>query len=102
MSSKHDPIREITVSDEMLFPDVQSLTGVTERKSAGGFILRVTRSEKTVKYSASDPDGAPLQGRYLRVTDGAPQVSSLDQTCFYCVTTGGATYCTQVLCPTPA
>jgi hypothetical protein len=41
-----------------------------------------------------------LQGKYLRMTDGAPHVSPSD-TCFYCVTTGGATYCTQVLCPLP-
>ena len=100
MSGKLEPIREITISDEMLFPDVQSLTGVDERKSAGGFVLRATRTEKIVTYSATDTYGAPLPGKYLRMTDGAPHVTPRE-TCFYCVTTGGATYCTQVRCPDP-
>jgi hypothetical protein len=37
MSGKSEPIQEITVSDEMLFPDAKFLTGVVERRSAGGF-----------------------------------------------------------------
>ena len=101
MSGKSEPIQEITVSDEMLFPDAKFLTGVVERRSAGGFVLRAARTGKIVKYSATtETDGAPLQGKYPRMTDGAPHVSPSD-TCFYCVTTGGATYCTQVLCPLP-
>jgi hypothetical protein len=91
---------KLIISDEMLFPEVHSLTGVEERKSAGGFVLRATRTGKIVEYSATDSYGAPLQGKYLRMTDGAPHASPRD-TCFYCVTTGGATYCTEVLCPDP-
>jgi hypothetical protein len=100
MSDNDVSIHEITLSEEMLFPDAQSLTDVAERPSAGGFILRATRTGNTVRYSATDGDGMVLQGKYLRMTDGAPQVSPFE-TCFYCVTTGGATYCTEVLCPLP-
>lgn len=90
---------KLTISDEKLFPEVHSLTGVEERKSAGGFILRATRSGKIVEYSATDSSGTPLQGKYLRMTDAAPHAAAPGNTCFYCVTTGGATYCTEVLCP---
>jgi hypothetical protein len=100
MSSKLEPIREITVSDEMLFPDVASLTGVVERKSAGGFVLRAARTGKVVDYSATDTYGSPLQGKYLRTSDGAPHASPRSR-CYFCVTSGGATYCTEVLCPDP-
>jgi hypothetical protein len=72
MSDNDVSIHEITLSEEMLFPDAQSLTDVAERPSAGGFILRATRTGNTVRYSATDGDGMVLQGKYLRMTDGAP------------------------------
>jgi len=100
MNDKHESIREITVSDEMLFPDAESLTGVVERQSAGGFVLRATKTGKIVQYSATDIDGAPMQGKYLRMIDGAPNAdASCQMHCFYCVQSGGAWYCTEVLCP---
>jgi hypothetical protein len=101
MSGKLEPIQEITVSNELLFPDARSLTGAVERQSEKGFVLRATKAGKSVKYSAADSYGAPLQGKYLRITDGAPKVSAAE-TCFYCVQYGGAWFCTQVLCPEAA
>jgi hypothetical protein len=98
MSDQHQATREITVSNEMLFPDVETLTGMVERPSAGGFMVRATRANNLIEYSAVDAHGAHLPGEYLRMRDGAPHVSPLD-TCFFCVTSRGVTYCTEVLCP---
>ncbi|MET0596768.1 MAG: hypothetical protein ABWZ57_02765 [Mesorhizobium sp.] len=100
MSGKPEP-REIIISDEKLFPDVQSLADREERQSAGGFILRATRNGKIVEYSATDASGVPLPGRYLRMADGAPH-GAARQTCYYCVVVDGTPYCTEVLCPDPA
>ena len=77
MSGKPEP-REIIISDEKLFPDVQSLADREERQSAGGFILRATRNGKIVEYSATDASGVPLPGRYLRMADGAPHGAAPD------------------------
>jgi hypothetical protein len=99
MSEKaFDQIREFTLSDEMLFPDAKSLTGLIERQSEAGFTLKAKKSGKIVKYSATGPDGTELEGKYLKMIDGAPIVTPLE-TCFYCVKYGGAWFCTEVLCP---
>ncbi len=53
MNGRLESIREITISDEMLFPDAESLTGTIERQSAGGgsFFgrLGMERSSSTVQ-----------------------------------------------------
>lgn len=101
MSKDLERIRELIVSDEMLFPDAKSLTGVVERQSKEGFVLRATKAGKTIQYSAIDSDGTPLEGKYLKVSDGDPQFYLPDH-CLYCVLYRGAYYCTEVLCPSPA
>ncbi|HEY7252220.1 MAG TPA: hypothetical protein VIG37_17105 [Methylomirabilota bacterium] len=91
--------REITISDEMIFPDIKSLKGVVERRSVKGFVLRATIG-KTVQYSAADAYGSPLRGTYLQMTDAAPHGSARSR-CYFCVESGGNLYCTEVLCPDP-
>ena len=98
MSKELERIRELTVSDEMLFPDAKSLTGVVERQSKQGFVVRATKAGKTVEYSAADSDGTPLQGKYMRMSDGAPHASAHEEHCFYCVHYGGAWFCTEFIC----
>ena len=92
--------REITISDEMIFPDIKSLKGVVERRSAKGFVLRATIEGKTVKYSATDAYGSPMRGTDLRITDGTPHGSARSR-CYFCVESQGSLYCTEVLCPDP-
>jgi|GEM_PF-6165190 hypothetical protein len=99
MSDEPAP-REITISDEMIFPDIKSLKGVVERRSAKGFVLRATIDGETVKYSAADAYGSPLRGAHLQMTDATPHGSARSR-CYFCVESGGNLYCTEVLCPDP-
>lgn len=101
MSDEIERIRELTIVDEMLFPDAKSLTGVVERQSKEGFVIRATKAGKTIRYSAADSDGAPLHGKYLRMGDGGLHPELPDH-CLYCVNYRGSWFCTEVLCPDPA
>jgi hypothetical protein len=101
MSKEHERIKELSIIDEMLFPDAKHLTGEVERQSKEGFVVRATKAGKAVRYSATDSDGKTLEGKYLNVSDGGPHPLVADQ-CFYCVNYQGSWYCTEVLCPEPA